>query len=226
MGIEWQELHPDHQHTWLTEGMKPEFATFFPMGIKEAGNTKGDVSVHALTKSLLVGINSSRDSIVYNFSLDMLTHQIKQFIEDYNAEVFRWIAGGRSKDVDNFVHYDKVKWSEHLKNELKRERYAQAESACFRTAIYRPFCKKLLYYDSTLIDRPSSVQEVFPTYAAMQANSIICLTLFGSEKPFMVLVTNIISDYHLVGAGCGTQCFPYYTYAKDGSNRRDRKSVV
>jgi predicted helicase len=201
--------------------MKPEFTTFFPLGIKEAENNIRGASVKTLTKSFLVGINSSRDSVVYNFNLEMLTHEVKKFTEDYNAEVFRWVAGSRPKDVDNFVHYDKVKWSEHLKNELKREKFAQADNARFRIAIYRPFCKKWLYYDTTFIDRPSSFNEVFPNYAAMQENRIICLTLFGSEKPFMVLVTNTISDYHLVGAGCGTQCFPFYTYDDNGSNRRE-----
>ena len=37
----------------------------------------------------------------------------------------------------------------------------------------------------------------------------------------MVLASNVIPDMHLVGAGCGTQCFPFYTYAEDGSNRRE-----
>ena len=37
----------------------------------------------------------------------------------------------------------------------------------------------------------------------------------------MVLVTDTLSDLHLVGAGAGTQCFPYYTYQEDGSNRRE-----
>ncbi len=31
----------------------------------------------------------------------------------------------------------------------------------------------------------------------------------------------VIPDIHLVGAGSGTQCFPFYTYAEDGSNRRE-----
>src|SRR5579863_9909304 len=35
-GIDWQELQPDEKHTWLTEGMQPEFETFLPIGTKEA----------------------------------------------------------------------------------------------------------------------------------------------------------------------------------------------
>ena len=37
----------------------------------------------------------------------------------------------------------------------------------------------------------------------------------------MVLATNLIADLHLVGAGSSAQCFPFYTYDEDGSNRRE-----
>src|SRR5688572_11897694 len=46
-------------------------------------------------------------------------------------------------------------------------------------------------------------------------------SLVGSEKPFMVMVSSTIPDLHLVGAGAGTQCFPFYVYDEDGSNRRE-----
>jgi predicted helicase len=37
----------------------------------------------------------------------------------------------------------------------------------------------------------------------------------------MVLATDTIADLHLVGAGAGTQCFPFYVYDEDGGNRRE-----
>ena len=37
----------------------------------------------------------------------------------------------------------------------------------------------------------------------------------------MALMTDTLVDYHLVGAGSATQCFPFYTYAEDGTNRRE-----
>src|SRR5688572_16775210 len=46
-------------------------------------------------------------------------------------------------------------------------------------------------------------------------------SLVGSEKPFMVMVSSTIPDLHLVGAGAGTQCFPFYVYDEDGTNRRE-----
>ena len=37
----------------------------------------------------------------------------------------------------------------------------------------------------------------------------------------MVLMTDKIADLHIVGAGCSAQCFPFYTYDRDGNNRRE-----
>ena len=37
----------------------------------------------------------------------------------------------------------------------------------------------------------------------------------------MALVTNIDSDLHFTGPGTEAQCFPFYTYAEDGSERRE-----
>ena len=37
----------------------------------------------------------------------------------------------------------------------------------------------------------------------------------------MAMATDSIPDYHLVGPGAVTQCFPFYTYDEDGSNRRE-----
>ncbi|MGH2510783.1 MAG: type ISP restriction/modification enzyme, partial [Ktedonobacteraceae bacterium] len=88
-------------------------------------------------------------------------------------------------------------------------------------ALYRPFCKRWIFFDRTLNERVYQMPQIFPTLAIEQENKAICLTDLGSEKPFMVLATNMIVDLHLVGAGAGAQCFPYYTYAEDGSNRRE-----
>jgi predicted helicase len=37
----------------------------------------------------------------------------------------------------------------------------------------------------------------------------------------MALVADTIPNYHLVGAGAVSLCFPYYTYSEDGTNRRE-----
>ncbi len=121
-GIEWQELQPDERHTWITEGLKPEFSTFLPIGTKETKNIRSLVT-ETIFKTYSAGVHTSRDSVVYDFVPGNLASKIKQFIEDYNAEVSRWERTGRPNDVDNFVRYDKVKWSRNLKRDLRNERY-------------------------------------------------------------------------------------------------------
>ena len=47
------------------------------------------------------------------------------------------------------------------------------------------------------------------------------MTSIVSEKPFMALATEHLSDLHFTGPGTRAQCFPFYTYAEDGSERRE-----
>jgi predicted helicase len=37
----------------------------------------------------------------------------------------------------------------------------------------------------------------------------------------MSLITHFVPNYHLAGAGCGTQSFPFDLYDEDGTNRRE-----
>ena len=49
-------------------------------------------------------------------------------------------------------------------------------------------------------------------------NRVICLTAVGNKKTFHCLMTQQVADLHLTG---DSQCFPFYTYDEDGSNRRE-----
>ncbi len=118
------------------------------------------------------------------------------------------------------MRYDRVKWSRNLKRDLRNERYAQFNPNAVRRSLYRPYLSMWLYFADIVIDERGTTATFFPNAVSEVENSVICLTDLGSEKPFMVLVTNAFPDLHLVGAGAGTQCFPYYTYVEDGSNRR------
>ena len=52
-------------------------------------------------------------------------------------------------------------------------------------------------------------------------NKAIALTAIGSEKPFMAIAIRGVCDLHLVGAGAGAQCFPFFVYDEDETNRRE-----
>jgi predicted helicase len=191
---------------------------FCLLGTKEtkARNTQ---QMQSIFKTYSPGALSGRDSLVYGFIREELAERIKEFIEDYNVEVSRWARNGRPRDIDNFVHYDRMKWSEHLKDELKRERYGQLNTQSFRISLYRPFCKRWCYYHSLLFDRPGSFDQMFPNAVNEAENCVICVPGVGDRKGFGCFATNSIPSYDL--AFEKAQCFPYYTYAEDGTNRRE-----
>ena len=218
--IGWEELQPDTKHNWLTEGMHSEFTNFLPIGTKDAKLAR-PAEAATIFKTYSLGVSTNRDGIVYDFDDQRLAGRLEQFIEEYNAEISRWIRAGRPRDIDSFVRYDKIKWSRNLKRELRNEHYAQFNTEAVRRSLYRPFVTMWLYHANIVIDEAGTTATFFPTNISTVDNQVICLTDLGSEKPFMVLVTNNLPDLHLVGAGAGTQCFPYYTYAEDGSNRRE-----
>jgi len=226
-GIEWQELHPDSSYTWLTEGMRHEFSFFLPLGTKE---TKGSAptNVEALFKMYSLGVVTSRDEWVYDFSSSKLEEKIQKFIQNYNAEVFRLsqtsIPPRLDKDVlisfvDNFVNRDAsfLKWTDRLKESLIKKDVLKLRKSEIRYALYRPFCKQFLYFDSLLNQRRYQQYLIFP--GVETDNIVICVPGIGNRKDFGCLATNTIPSLDL--AFEKTQTFPYYTYAEDGSNRRE-----
>ena len=215
-GLDWKIQHPDLKHNWLTDGLHLGFADFLPIGSKDTKASLG-LEVESIFKMYSPGIKTDRDGVVYDFDPRKLGLRVQQFVQDYNDEVDRWKNAGRPKDVDAFVNYGKVKWSEHLKSELKREKVAGYDEDAIRVAAYRPFCKRYLYYSPLLNDRPGLFNRIFPTAGSEKENLVIWLKV-GLEVPSYALITNALSDFSTQG---GMQCFPLYTYALDGKIRRD-----
>ncbi len=214
--IDWLQLNPDAKHTWITEGLHPEFATFLPIGTK-ASKHGSHIDAVTIFKTYSTGVKTSRDSIVYDFNIESLSRKVQQFIEDYNGEVLRWVNNGRPKDIDNFVRYDRLKWSRNLKRDLANEHSLTFSTENIRRAIYRPFTQKLIYFSDIVIDERGTNSAHFPQKTSNLENIAIWLKV-GSDWPMFALAMNAIPD--LLPQG-GSQCFPYYTYAEDGSNRRE-----
>ncbi len=221
-GIEWQELEPDDNGTWLTEGMQPEFARFLPLGTK-ATKAGRDRTANAIFKTFSLGVATNRDEWTYDFSNPKLGEKIQQFVRHYNLEVFRWSEEDRSPQiVDSFVNNDPtfLKWTDRLKDALVKRKRLAFDASEVRVSLYRPFCKQYLYFDHLLNQRRYQQHIIFPTALTEIENTTICVSTVGHRAPFTVLGTNIIPNLALNSTD-GAQCFPLYTYAEDGSNRRE-----
>ena len=219
--IDWQQVTPDSRYTWLTEGLHAEFETFIPIGTKEAKAKKG-TATDVIFKTYSAGVKTNRDAWAHNFNRDVLTENILRMSDTYNTEVDRWKRqeNQREINIDDFVVYDdtKISWSRDLKVKLKRGTIAEYEQYKVRTSVYRPFTKSNLYFDRTINDVVYVFPSIFPTSETETENRVICLKALGSKKSFHCLMTQQLADVHLTG---DSQCFPFYTYNEDGTNRQE-----
>jgi len=211
--IDWKLIAPDEKYNWLTEGLRSEFETFLPMGTKA-----GD---EAIFTTYSIGTQTGRDSWAYNFSKENLAENMKRLIGHYNAEVNRWHNEPHKKEtLDDFVLSDetKIKWSSRLKECLLRNQKDLFSDDKIQKSLYRPFCLQFLFFDEILTHRRGQFPYIFPTKETENENYTICLSGVGSSKPFQTLITNLIPCLDMLEK---SQCFPFFTYDKDGTNRRE-----
>ncbi|HMQ31812.1 MAG TPA: N-6 DNA methylase [Chloroflexaceae bacterium] len=218
--VEWNELTPNNRHVWLTQGMREEFAEFLPIGSKEAKAIRlGDAQT--LFKTYSLGVSTNRDDVVYDFNSHQLCKDVVKFVEAYNAEVSRWQRAGKPRDIDSFVAYESIKWSRNLKDDLRRGRLAEFNTTRIRNSLYRPYCKRFLYFDTILNEEVYGNPTIFPDSQSERENRVIIVSDHGHRAPFSTLVASVIPNLHALAASDGFQCFPFYVYDEDGGNRRE-----
>ena len=141
-------------------------------------------------------------------------------IETYNEQALKWEhLTDREVNLDDFVLSDdtKISWSEALKRNLQRGKTTDFSQEKVRTSLYRPFTKSNLYFDRTMTERVYVFPSIFPAPETETENRIIQVKV-GQEWPMFALMANKIPDALPQG---GSQCFPFYTYDEDGTNRRE-----
>ncbi|MCE2485092.1 MAG: N-6 DNA methylase [Desulfurellaceae bacterium] len=219
-GVEWRTLQPDERHTWILPPHADEFRALLPIGSRETKANK-QRDEEALFKTFSIGVNTNRDAWVYCFDKNQLADQVQRSIETYNSEIDRWKRAKMPKDIDNFVVNDesKLKWSSRLKETFARGLYTDFEEGKMRNALYRPFTKRFLFFDSIMNHRQGISPYIFPTTDAEKENLLICVPSVGNRKDFGCMVTNLIPPLDL--AFEKAQCFPFYVYNEDGTNRRE-----
>ncbi len=228
-GFEWRELHLDENRNWLNDNLYPEFdsSSFLFIGTKEAKAARivevGGIEVETIFKVFSPGVQTNRDSWMYDFDASKLAIKARSMIETYNSELSRWMRAGSPKDIDTFVLADerKIKWCSRLKECFARRIEAKFETKAIRNALYRPFTRQFLYFDSIMTHRQGVFPKIFPVPRTEFENTVIVVSDRGYRAPFSTFSTNIIPDLHLLASTDGFQCFPYYTYNEDGTNRRE-----
>ena len=219
--VDWQVIKPNKKYIWLTNGLEDEFDNFIPIGNKETKTKKGE-AIDCIFQIFSTGVHSSRDAWVYNFDFNQLSINIQQTIDDYNEQVIKWKQkNNQSVKIDDFIIYDdaQISWSSTLKKHLNRGTLNKYDPEKIRDSLYRPFCNQFVYFDEILNDRRGQFSLIFPTPETEAENRIICLPGIGNRQAFCSFISRfmISMDFAFEKA----QCFPFYTYDEDGTNRRE-----
>ena len=209
--ISWVRVQTDSKGRWPTGNLNVDFDDFLELGGSEEG------SIFAKNSR---GVATCRDAWAYNFDAKELAQNISKTVEFYNSEVNRWLRGTKNEDVDSFVKYDdtKISWSRDLKADLERGRYAEFRPEGIRKSLYRPFTASTLYFDRLLNEEVYGQPSIFPSVATESENVAILVTAH-SQIPFSSQAANCLPCLDV--GGRPTQVFPFYTYAEDGTHRRE-----
>jgi predicted helicase len=200
--VPWAQLQPNRKNAWLIPDCASQFEEF--------------TAIDDVFATHSVGVKTNRDDVVYGFQSDELVLRVREFIEEYNSEVDRYRRSGRDIKVDDFVRYQRIKWSRDLKLDLRRHRHAEFAAEKVRRSLYRPYTKKFLFFDRILNEEVYKNFEIFPYQQS--TNRLICCTI-DRQIAFSALMTDAIPS-HAPGGRPG-QCFPIVVYPVDGSDPHD-----
>lgn len=169
-----------------------------------------------------LGVVTAKDAFVYAWTTSEVERKVSNYLDVYNGSVGRYIGDKDNCDIDDFAFGEqRIKWSFRIKQELLKGKFISFGRDRIRKSLYRPFTKQFLYFDHLLNERRYQQHRVFPDHNSERDNRVICVSGLASEKPFYALITNIIPNYAFVGFGGPSQCFPFYSYDPDGTNRKE-----
>ena len=201
-----QNVKPDQAFNWLEGGNQEDFNALFSLVGKEG-----------IFLSSAPGVNTARDAYLSNYSADILVVQIRKMTKAYLQTLGEYEAE-RPENIESFTdnHDVRIKWSPLLWRRLKALSKITVAPACIRSYQYRPFAVRTFYQDRFWIERPGMLTKCFPNVDS--ENLVIALTGNGVTCGFFAIACGLPVDFHLTG---DSQCFPFYTYDEDGTNRRE-----
>lgn len=228
--IQWKYLTPNEDNDWLNQ-RNPNFINFIALGDK-----KKREKVTIYSDNYASGLSTNRDVWVYNYSEKKSKENSERMIEFYNSErerchrafdesITQEISMTEPKSKETYIQNirsndeTKISWSRGL---FKRFCKNETIDFCndFRQVSYRPFCKKILAYNSSIIEMPSRWEKIFPEKNS--DNMVICVSGAPIKKGFSVLMTDCIQDLNFMEHSLS---MPLYMYDKIDENF-DRQPTI
>lgn len=214
----WTQIEPDEHSDWLKQ-RDGSFDAFIKVGDKK------DRSSLVIFENYSRGIETARDSWVYNSSKAKVSQNVSRMIDFYNAELDRIakldLPTGqdlREKFLRDVISNDgkQISWSSSLISDLARGRRAQFDELGLSKSLYRPFLKQWVYRAPMLIHRMGQMAQIFPE--TEERNLAIWISGMGVPTPFSCTMSDVIPSSQ---GPEKPQCFPLYLYEEVGQNDSD-----
>lgn len=194
-GTDWETITPNIHGDWVNH-RDERYDTYQPIGER---TSKGKPDTSGVFQNYSGGLKSNRDVWVFGFSSDSVQERIKILVANFELE--------RIRDSDELsMDPTEIGWSPGLIQRLKAGKSLDFVPNSLRMSSYRPFCKQVVYFDASLIERPGQLTKLFPTPDAQ--NLAIVTSVERSKDPSSLMV-NVLPDLHLIG---DAQCFSLYAY--------------
>ena len=144
----------NERHDWknLTDGT---FKTMMPL-------CSSKTAVRSVIRHHARGIGTSCDAYVYSFSREVLIKKIKALIDAYEKARRAVSEDGVSYDeatINNNLSI--IKWTDTLKQSLRRGHKIEFDESRIREVLYRPFTKLWLYEDDRILSSVKTVSRMF-----------------------------------------------------------------
>jgi predicted helicase len=200
--LEFERIMPDKNHHWLNI-VENDFDDLLPLVAgrgRKLGKSDPEKSVFELFS---FGVVTNRDDWVYDFSKLSLIKKVNYLVEQYHFEKIR-LRGHEFKDEELTKT---IKWTQDLKNYLRKNLELQFNETLITDSIYRPYVRKKLYFCKFLNWSHYRLEQIF----CGEQNLLMTLSGASSHKPFSVLATNRLYGLDFLEK---TQCLPFYRYEK------------
>ena len=205
--VEFVEIVPDARSNWIDQS-DSGFAELIPLANRETKLAKSAVDEQAVFGLYSLGVVTNRDEWVYDVNAEELGRKVRALINSYEETRSRY--GGT--DVDDETLGTSIKWTRDLKRQLRLDMANVYDRASVRETLYRPYAKKLLYFNQSLNEMQYQLPKIFPN--ADDGNKVICFGAPSTRVPFAAVAADKVVDSKMFIDGL--QCLPLYRYTGDG----------
>ena len=205
--IGFESIVPDAKSYWLDQS-NSRFEELLPLANRETKLAKSTSDEQAVFGQYSMGVQTNRDDWVYDFNAEELGHKVRSLINLYEETRSRY--GGTV--VDDETLGTSIKWTRDLKRQLRLDMANVYDRTSIRETLYRPYAKKLLYFNQSFNEMQYQLPHIFPN--ADDENKVICFRAPSTRVPFAVVAADKLADSKMFIDGL--QCLPLYRYTPDG----------